>query len=121
MLGKEKTALLEIFTRVDDVDTSELLGQFCAGSCSEGRWKDDMHEAWNRPLYVAVSRIKVRSPAGVLFSETRDADTQWLFLSWWEDDRLWSRCAFPKKDMQRQVGSAPCHGRNWVVNGAELV
>ena len=28
MLGKKKTALLEIFSPVDDVDTSELLGQF---------------------------------------------------------------------------------------------
>ena len=81
MLGKKKTASLDIFLEVESAQLDHELAFSATFYCTVSRWKgqrtDDMYRAWNRQLSRAGSGKKVRGLAGAVHCELKDAESQW--------------------------------------------
>ena len=60
MLGKKKTASVDIFSEVENVELEHELAFsatfFFIEPRREGKWNKDMHQAWKRQVFEAASK-----------------------------------------------------------------
>ena len=50
---------------------------YCARSCWEDPWADDMYGAWKKQIFNASSWFLLWKPAGAVRCELRDASIHW--------------------------------------------